>query len=171
MDKIKIALSIKISKYYWTDSSVVLHWIHATNKKLPVFVAHRIGEIQEFTATEDWNHVGTKKNPADLVSREITVKKLISAQLWWNGPAWLKDSVQSSQAKDYNEHQSDRRQLSRRIGMVATTVHPDDNFINKFSSFQRLEIRITTTCLRFVNLCKKTGRNSWLVNTELLSVA
>jgi len=46
---------------------------------LPVFVAHRIGEIQEFNVPEDWNHVGTRKNPADLVSREITAKELISS--------------------------------------------------------------------------------------------
>lgn len=95
MSKIKASLDIKISKvHYWTDSSVTLHWIKATNKKLPVFVAHRVGEIQELTAVEDWNHVGTKENPADLVSRSTTAKELCSTQLWWHGPTWLNSQSQ-----------------------------------------------------------------------------
>ncbi|XP_071642661.1 uncharacterized protein [Temnothorax longispinosus] len=71
--RVKSAIEIKIAKKcYRTDSRIVLYWIRATNKKLPVFVAHRIGEIQELTAIEDWYHVGTKSNPADLVSRGAT---------------------------------------------------------------------------------------------------
>lgn len=54
ISKIKTALDIKTCKiYYWTDSSIVLHWLKATNKKLPVFVAHKVGEIQELTSIED----------------------------------------------------------------------------------------------------------------------
>jgi len=87
ISKVKRALNVKIKKiYYWTDSFIVLHWIKATNKKLPVFVAHRVGDIQESTAIEDWGHVGTKENPADLVSRDCAPKQLSNAQLWWGGP-------------------------------------------------------------------------------------
>jgi len=83
ISKVKTSLNIEIKKvYYWTDSSIVLHWIKATNKKLPVFVAHRVGEIQELTSVEDWNHVGTKENPADLVSRGTSPKELCGSQLW-----------------------------------------------------------------------------------------
>ncbi|XP_018406150.1 PREDICTED: uncharacterized protein LOC108782373 [Cyphomyrmex costatus] len=90
VNKVKEALVVKVSKtYYWSDSSIVLQWIKCTNKKLPVFVAHRIGEIQESTAAVDWNHVGSKENPADLVSRGISPKELRNSQLWWEGPAWL----------------------------------------------------------------------------------
>jgi len=31
--------------YYWTDSTIVLHWIKAPNKKWNTFVANRTGEI------------------------------------------------------------------------------------------------------------------------------
>ncbi|XP_015596422.1 uncharacterized protein LOC107268298 [Cephus cinctus] len=54
MSNVKKALEVVIiSTYYWTDSSIVLHWIQARNKKLPVFVAHRIGEIQEMTSINE----------------------------------------------------------------------------------------------------------------------
>ena len=37
--KIKASWSIKIDRvYYWTDASIILHWIKAVNKKLPVLV-------------------------------------------------------------------------------------------------------------------------------------
>ncbi|XP_067208459.1 uncharacterized protein [Linepithema humile] len=58
MDKVRNALEINIdNKYFWTDSSIVLHWLRARNKKLPVFVGHRVGDIQEITSIENWNHV------------------------------------------------------------------------------------------------------------------
>lgn len=46
--RVKAALEMNINKvHYWTDLSIiVLHWIKATNKKLSVFVAHRVGEIR-----------------------------------------------------------------------------------------------------------------------------
>jgi len=94
VNRIKASLIDEISKvHYWTDSSIVLHWIKSSNKKLPVFVAHRVGEIQEFSMLEEWNHVRTKENPADLVSRGVTPKELRESQLWWSGPAWLKNSI------------------------------------------------------------------------------
>lgn len=41
---------MNVSKiHYWTDSSIVLHWMKATNKKLPVF-SHKVGEIWELTS-------------------------------------------------------------------------------------------------------------------------
>jgi len=94
VNRIKASLVSEVSKvYYWTDSSIVLHWIKSIDKKLPVFVAHRVGEIQESTMMEEWNHVKTKENPADLVSRGVTPKELRGSRLWWSGPEWLKGSI------------------------------------------------------------------------------
>lgn len=82
MDKVVSTLEINIdNKYYWTDSSIVLHWLQASNRKLPVFIAHRIGDIQEITSIENWKHVGSAQNPADLVSRGISAKELVNSQL------------------------------------------------------------------------------------------
>jgi len=94
MDKIKHALEIDIKRcYYRTDSLIVLYWIKATNIRLPVFVAHRIGEIQELSSVDSWNHVGTKKNSADLVSRGVSLQELVDSQLWWSGPLWLQQQI------------------------------------------------------------------------------
>jgi len=110
VNRIKTSLVSEISKvYYWTDSSIALHWIKSIDKKLPVFVAHRVGEIQESTMPEEWNHVKTKENPADL-SREVTPKELSGSRLWWSGPEWLKGSMpidRQCPSEKFEESQSD----------------------------------------------------------------
>lgn len=107
--KVKKLLDIKINKkYYWTDSTIVLHWIRATNKKLPVFIAHRVGDIQDATAAKDWKHVGSKENPADLISRRASIKELATSRIWWNGPHWMyeKSYRKSNTIKSIAKHKT-----------------------------------------------------------------
>ncbi|XP_018368526.1 PREDICTED: uncharacterized protein LOC108764680 [Trachymyrmex cornetzi] len=156
VNKVRDALVIKLSKtYYWSDSSIVLQWIKCTNKRLPVFVAHRVGEIQESTAAADWNHVGSKENPADLVSRGTAPRELCNAQLWWEGPTWLKDMAQVRPWRQEKDTLGDPvEQDSESIVALTSKIAPDDSFMNRFSTLQRL-IRVTATCLRFANFCRK----------------
>ena len=49
-------------------------------------MANRISEIQRLLAPEEWNHVRTKKNPADLLSRGMSIEDLALSNLWWYGP-------------------------------------------------------------------------------------
>ena len=51
---------------HWTDSTTVLHWLHASNTKQLVFVANRVAEILEKSTIEQWRHVDGKLNPADI---------------------------------------------------------------------------------------------------------
>jgi hypothetical protein len=76
--------------FYWTDSMVCLHWINVPSKAFRAFVAHRVGEIQNFTEPRQWSHVPTKENPADLGTRPITALELKENPLWWEGPSFLK---------------------------------------------------------------------------------
>jgi len=52
-------------------------------------VANHVNHIQETTNVEDWSHIKSKENPADLVSRGVDTSVLRKLILWWNGPAWL----------------------------------------------------------------------------------
>ena len=38
---------------------------------------------------QQWQHVSTEQNPADLVSRGVNAENIIDNSLWWNGPDWL----------------------------------------------------------------------------------
>ena len=49
-----------------------------------------VGEIQSLTDPEQWGHVPTKQNPADLLTRGLSVSTLIQdEESWWKGPALL----------------------------------------------------------------------------------
>ncbi|XP_046973825.1 uncharacterized protein LOC124540368 [Vanessa cardui] len=54
----------------FTDSEVVLAWLNHHPSRWKTFVANRVSEILQILDTHHWSHVATKKNPADLASRD-----------------------------------------------------------------------------------------------------
>jgi len=67
----------------------VLWWIHGHSRQFKNFVANRIGMIQSETKPQQWRYVPTKHNPADVITRGTSVKKLSTNSLWWHGPSYL----------------------------------------------------------------------------------
>ncbi|XP_072755797.1 uncharacterized protein [Anoplolepis gracilipes] len=113
---------------YWLS-----YYKRAANRKLPVFVAHRVGEIQESTSVEDWHHVGSRDNAADILSRGCKPEELSSSALWWNGPAWLR----------YQDH-------LKIIDQPETMGDP------RLDEERRIRlIRVIATCIRLARLRKK----------------
>ena len=80
--------------FYWTDSEVCLHWLNMSAKSFKAFVAHRVGEIQNYSEPRQWQHVPGVENPADIGTRPVTAEELKDRSLWWNGPEFLKQEVQ-----------------------------------------------------------------------------
>ena len=74
--------------HLWTDSQIVMYWIHST-KHLPPFVAHCIGEIHRLVPTASWHYCPTNDNPADLLTRGLSFDQFASSQFWRHGPPWL----------------------------------------------------------------------------------
>ncbi|GBM66234.1 hypothetical protein AVEN_27917-1 [Araneus ventricosus] len=89
MRRVLRALKLDVSKtYFWTDSTIVLSWLEKECKELKTFVANRISIIRTLTVAEQWNHVPSKQNPADLISRGMDPVKLQLCELWWS-PSFL----------------------------------------------------------------------------------
>lgn len=93
LKKILESLDFDTDYILWSDSQIVLHWIHTSRHLLNVFVANRVSEIQNLTDISCWKYVNTKENPADLASRGVDAKILVNSELWWNGPSWLRLSI------------------------------------------------------------------------------
>lgn len=81
--------------FHWCDSSVVLGWLNANPSSLKMFVANRVVEITDTTSVSSWRYVPTDTNPADLISRGTTPQILKESDLWWSGPAFLKQEKYS----------------------------------------------------------------------------
>jgi len=74
---------------FWTDSTSVLCYIRSTARRYRNFVANRIVVIQSASSTEQWRHVGTAENPADVASRGVMPDQLPRSEIWLNGPAFF----------------------------------------------------------------------------------
>lgn len=76
--------------YAWTDSTIVLSWLQGNPRRFKVFVGNRVAQIMELISPERWRHVIGEDNPADCASRGIYPSEVLSHDLWWNGPEWLR---------------------------------------------------------------------------------
>ena len=73
---------------YFSDSTTTLWWIRST-KPLKVFVANRVCMILDSSTIQQWKHVATKENPADIPTRTCSVQVWARSSLWWWGPKFL----------------------------------------------------------------------------------
>ncbi|XP_033317568.1 uncharacterized protein LOC117215301 [Bombus bifarius] len=140
------ALPSNISRtVYWTDSTIVLHWINTSPHTLKSFVANRVTEIQQKTHTSDWRHIPTADNPADLISRGQSPEDFLRPTIWQHGPEWLQ------QPERYwpTWNPVPLTEISEQKKATCLAVTPaDHSLLERFSSWPKL-IRTTTRCLRW----------------------
>ena len=86
---LKFQLILESPKCF-TDSRVALFWIQGSHKEWKQFVQNCVNEICELVPGSHWNHCRSQENPAYIPSRGVAPKELISNNLWWSGPDWLK---------------------------------------------------------------------------------
>lgn len=86
MRNISSCLNIK-KTVLWSDSQIVLHWLHSS-KKLEPYVCRRVQKIKQ-VAFSELRYTPTHANPADLLTRGISTNTLKDSGLWWHGPGWL----------------------------------------------------------------------------------
>lgn len=138
--------------YFWTDSTIVLSWINSEPKTWNTFVANRVSEIQKLTNPSNWKHVKSAENPADILSRGCTSEELLSCDLWWSGPEWLKYSASEWHEEGYNSRREDMPERRKIVaGLVKSNIKPIN--YEKYSSYSRL-IRIVAYCKRFTKNCR-----------------
>ncbi|XP_064629239.1 uncharacterized protein LOC135488534 [Lineus longissimus] len=149
--------------FLWSDSQIVLHWIHS-EKKLPSFVENRVREIRACQVITRFKYCPTKDNPADILTRGMNASDLQNAILWWNGPHWLRTSEwPQCELFDGKSHTMDTDNADRDPVVIVTNAvgEPDvdmriTNVIDpeRYSSYTKL-LRISALVLRFVANAKK----------------
>lgn len=149
------ALRRKITQYvYWTDSSIVLSWLHISSTNLKAFVANRVAAIRELTDINSWRHVPTEQNPADLLSRGVNPQEAESCDMWWHGPTFL--SLDKSNWPCVKTNTSTEYHNIPEIKAHPVNVDNINLFtikIENYSNLQQLK-RTIAYIHRFINNCK-----------------
>ncbi|XP_063912654.1 uncharacterized protein LOC135129432 [Zophobas morio] len=148
--------------HYWTDSTIVLAWIRTQPTLLKPFVSHRISEIQSLTPENNWHHVSSEQNPADILSRGDNPRHLQSFHLWWNGPTFLtRTDLPYEHLKDSSHVDLPELKLTCCLATKNST-----EFLLRYSDFDKL-CRITAIIMRFIqNLRSKDNKKSGNVTSK-----
>ena len=84
-------IGIKFSEVvHIVDSSIVLAQIQGDSTRFKMFVAVRVGEIQEKSAVSDWCWVESKLNVADMLTKPCSAQELGKGSTWQEGPSFLR---------------------------------------------------------------------------------
>jgi len=61
----------------------------------------------------------------------------LSSTLWWQGPAWLRNQVNinNEQTREVKISEDEQEDKPDTIVTLATNYEPNENWINKFSTF------------------------------------
>ncbi|KAL4154334.1 hypothetical protein QTP88_000213 [Uroleucon formosanum] len=140
--------------YLWTDSTIVISWIRSQSL-FQVYVANRLARILDLTTSNQWFHVPTNHNPADLITRGVDAGSISSSQRWWTGPTWL--SNERTVWPSVPTLPSEIPEL-RPVKLILTTVQPSSVWIsNTYSNWMKL-LRITVLVWRFTVNCSPVSR-------------
>ena len=134
--------------YYWSDSQIVLAWLHNHPGKLPVFIAHRVVKILRLTIADQWRHVPSKQNPADVLSRGVRARELSSCNMWWFGPIFLYQPQALWPAPFQREHSEEKKTQTTALATQQDIDHPWIYTVPSKNSFAHLQ-RVIGYVLRF----------------------
>ena len=174
-------IDLPITKiFFWTDSMLVLQYIHDENHRFKVFVANRVTEIREQTNPEQWNHIEGKNNPADICSRGVMSPVQLlqdnnEGDNWIRGPKMLWQTKENAtyHSEKIEPLDEDHKEIKKTNYLVATNVNHDTNKFpfERYSSWKRLK-RVMAWIKRFYhNLKAKAKKKSTNLTTDELHEA
>ena len=94
--------SIK-SVTYFTDSSICLFWINQDYRPLQVSVRNSVIEIRRLTLAENWYHIPSEENIADLGTRSATIDDISEGSDWQEGKTWMRGQREHFPAKSIKD--------------------------------------------------------------------
>ncbi|GFT14283.1 integrase catalytic domain-containing protein [Trichonephila clavipes] len=97
MKKVKEALNLQITAvHFWSVSTIVISWIHRESRELKTFVANRVSKIHQLSSCDQWHHIASEQNPADVLSRGLLPEELLDDSLWWHYPELLQSTYSTT---------------------------------------------------------------------------
>ncbi|GBN83642.1 hypothetical protein AVEN_43494-1 [Araneus ventricosus] len=153
--------------FYWADSQITLHWINGDPLHWKEFVRNRVREIQEKTNRHHWNYCKGETNPADKLTRGLSIHVLMQDVVWWHRPDWLtSQNLSFNNSADSEINETDiADELTKNYDPVMTvTEHYRNEFIDNLLSitndYTKL-IRIISYVFRFAANCRFPESNKF----------
>ena len=145
---------------YWTDSTTILGYIRNVSKRFKTFVGNRLSIIHEICSVQQWRHVDSGSNPADIASRGIDANDTDVLQKWFNGPAFLRRDPSSwPVCPTVHDVSGDDIEVKREAVINHTsTVLGIDAMTVRYSNWTKLQ-RAVAWLLRFKSYCRKRYLN------------
>ncbi|XP_058840273.1 uncharacterized protein LOC131695773 [Topomyia yanbarensis] len=163
-DRVKHAIDIDVSaSIFWSDSAIVLQWLRSPPNTWQTFVGNRVSEIQQLTHGCQWRHVPGSENPADLVSRGMSVDEFLNSKLWKKGPHWLLQHCREWAAFEPPGVAEEMLEVRHVVTLVQSTPSVNAIFL-RWSSYTRL-LHVTGYCLRFLRNAHAKARTQPPPNT------
>lgn len=82
--------------YYISDSTCTIATLKKDSVALKEYMGNRVAEINASTNINQWYHVRSEENIADLGTRmTATDVDVVADSIWQRGPAWLREEVSS----------------------------------------------------------------------------
>lgn len=157
INKVKLSFFHRISSITnFSDSTVVLAWIHGHPNQWKNFVSNRLTEIHKHTDVASWKYVKSKENPADCASRGVLPCGLATHHLWWQGPVWLGQPLECWPSYNHLQFQTSVEAKKVVSTFIVTTENPWLAVVNKYSSVDKL-IRVVAYWQRFINNSRSNG--------------
>ncbi|KAJ8980329.1 hypothetical protein NQ317_008037, partial [Molorchus minor] len=162
VEKVRTSSTINFShSYYWSDSKITLCWIRGPPSKWKTFIGNRVSEIQQLTNIEDWHHVSSNNNCADLISRGVNSRQLLQSKLWWHGPSFLEGHNSSWNLNDDFTNESIVVPEMRIITNLVIDDYEDFEIFSRYSSLVKLQ-RVIAYCYRFIHNSKNKRENRYI---------
>ena len=157
---------------FWLDSKTALYWIK-NQGEWKQWVQFRVAEILKVSRKGQWGHVSGTSNPADLGSRGVQASQLAKAQLWWEGPVWLKGGKSEWPTSLRLEDSPDVAIERRKVVVLSVASMEDQKLSNvmdikRFSNLGKL-LRVTAWVKRFISNLK-AKREGLEINQDNLNV-
>lgn len=144
-ETIKRELTYKLDSIkFWSDSTTVLGYIKNEDLRFHRFVENKINFIRNFSNANDWSFVSSRNNPADIVCRGASPKKLASSELWREGPQFLRN-INTNDPQPIFKVPADDPEIKRKILVtnVVETEDPTEKLIKSSSSWYKLKVKVS----------------------------
>ena len=101
-----------------TDSTIVIYWLNQDQRPLQTAVRNGVIEIRRLSHPEQWFHIDTKNNLADLGTRDALVSDIKLDSEWQKGTWWMTlplDRMPIMSKDDITLNQQERQEANREV--------------------------------------------------------